>query len=55
MLKFVMGLLTGMLVGFLLGEVLPMEVFIVFCMTLLALVTQHWITVSLKPRDFQEE
>ncbi len=54
MMRFLAGLGVGMFVGYLLGLVIPIKVFMVICLVLLALVDLLFFLFHLGIRDFQE-
>ena len=54
MMRFLAGLGIGMFVGYLLGLVIPLKVFMIICLVLLALVALLFLLFHLGIRDFQE-
>ena len=54
MMRFFAGLGVGIFVGYLLGLIIPIEVFIIACLVLLALVILVFFLFHLGIRDFQE-
>jgi hypothetical protein len=54
MLKLLIGFIAGLLVGFLLGRVLPIEFFYIACIILILLAMLFFFVLHLGLRDFQE-
>ena len=54
MMCFLSGLGVGIFVGYLLGLVIPLQVFMIACLVLLALVILLFFLFHLGVRDFQE-
>lgn len=54
MMRFFAGLSAGIFTGYLLGLVIPLKVFMVICLALLALVVLLFFLFHLGIRDFQE-
>ena len=54
MMRFLAGLGVGIFVGYLLGLVIPLQVFMIACLVRLALVILLFFLVHLGIRDFQE-
>lgn len=54
MMRFLVGLAVGVFVGYLLGLVIPIEVFIGACLVLAGLVVLLFFLFHLGVRDFQE-
>ena len=54
MMRFLAGLGVGIFVGYLLGLVIPLKVFMIICLVLLALVIFVFFLFHLGIRDFQE-
>ena len=54
MLKLLIGFIAGLLVGFLLGRVLPIEIFYIACIILILLAMLFFFVFHLGLRDFQE-
>lgn len=54
MMRFLAGLGVGIFVGYLLGLVIPLQVFMLACLVLLALVILLFFLFHLGVRDFQE-
>lgn len=54
MMRFLSGCGVGLFVGYLLGLVIPIKVFMIVCLMLLALVVLLFFLFHLGLRDFQE-
>ena len=54
MTRFLAGLGVGVFAGYLLGLVIPLKVFMIACLVLLALVILLFFLFHLGVRDFQE-
>ncbi len=54
MMHFLTGLGVGVFTGYLLGLVIPLKVFMIACLVLLALVILLFFLFHLGIRDFQE-
>ena len=54
MMRFLAGLGVGIFVGYLLGLVIPLQVFMIACLVFLALVILLFFLFHLGVRDFQE-
>ena len=54
MMRFLAGLGAGMFVGYLLGLVIPLQVFMIICLVLAGLVVLLLFLFHLGVRDFQE-
>ena len=54
MMRFLAGLGVGVFTGYLLGLVIPLKVFMVICLVLLALVVLLFFLFHLGVQDFQE-
>lgn len=54
MLRFLVGLGLGLFVGYLLGLVIPIQVFIIACLVLLAFVVVVFFLFHLGVQDFQD-
>ena len=54
MMRFLAGVGLGIFVGYLLGLVIPLQVFMIACLVLLALVILLFFLFHLGIRDFQE-
>lgn len=54
MMRFLAGLGVGIFSGYLLGLVIPLQVFMIACLALLALVILLFFLFHLGIRDFQE-
>ena len=54
MMRFFAGLVLGIFAGYLLGLVIPLEVFMILCLVLLASVVVVFFLFHLGVRDFQE-
>jgi len=54
MMRFLAGLGVGIFVGYLLGLVIPLQVFMIACLVLLPLVILLFSLFHLRVRDFQE-
>lgn len=54
MLRFLAGLGLGLFAGYLLGLVIPIQVFIIACLVLLAFVVVVFFLFHLGVQDFQE-
>jgi hypothetical protein len=54
MMRFLAGLGVGIFVGYLLGLVTPLQMFMIACLVLLALVILLFFLFHLGIRDFQE-
>jgi hypothetical protein len=54
MLKFFIGLLAGLFVGYWLGLVIPVKFFFIACLVLLALAALLFFLFHLGIQDFQE-
>ena len=54
MLRFLAGLGLGLFVGYLLGLVIPIRVFIIACLVLLALAVVVFFLFHLGVQDFQD-
>jgi len=54
MMRFLAGLGVGIFVGYLLGLVIPLQVFMIACLVLMALVILLFFLFHLGVRDFQE-
>jgi hypothetical protein len=53
-MRFLVGLGVGIFAGYLLGLVIPLHVFMIACLVLLALVILLFFLFHLGVRDFQE-
>lgn len=53
-MRFLTGLGVGMIVGYLLGLVIPIQVFMILCLVLAGLVVLLFFLFHLGVRDFQE-
>lgn len=53
-MRFLAGLGIGVFTGYLLGLVIPLKVFMIACLVLLALVVLLFFLFHLSVRDFQE-
>jgi uncharacterized membrane protein (Fun14 family) len=54
MMRFLAGLGVGALVGYLLGFVIPIQVFMIICLVMAGLVVLVFFLFHLGVRDFQE-
>ena len=54
MMRFLAGLGVGIFAGYLLGLVIPLKIFMILCLVLLALVVLLFFLFHLGVRDFQE-
>ena len=54
MMRFLAGVGVGIFVGYLLGLVIPLEVFMIICLVLAGLVVLLFFLFHLGVRDFQE-
>jgi len=54
MMHFFAGLGVGIFVGYLLGDVIPLQVFMIICLVLAGLVVLLFFLFHLGVRDFQE-
>lgn len=54
MMRFFAGLGVGIFVGYLLGLIIPIEVFIIACLVLAGMVVLLFFLFHLGVRDFQE-
>lgn len=54
MMRFLAGLGVGILTGYLLGFVIPLKVFMIICLMLLALVVLLFFLFHLGVQNFQE-
>jgi hypothetical protein len=54
MMRFMSGCGVGLFAGYLLGLVIPIEVFLITCLVLLALVVLLLVLFHLGIREFQE-
>ena len=54
MMRFLAGLGIGMFVGYLLGLVIPIQVFMIICLVLAGLLVLLFFLFHLGVRDFQE-
>jgi len=54
MMRFLAGLGVGIFVGYLLGLVIPLQVFMIICLVLAGLVILLFFLFDLGVRDFQE-
>lgn len=54
MMRFFAGLGVGIFVGYLLGRIIPIEVFIIACLVLAGMVVLLFFLFHLGIRDFQE-
>ena len=54
MTRFLVGLGLGIFVGYLLGLVIPLQVFMIICLMLAGLVVLLFFLFHLGVRDFQE-
>ena len=54
MMRFLAGCGLGVFAGYLLGLVIPLQVFLIACLVLLALAVLLFILFHLGVRDFQE-
>ena len=54
MMRFLAGLGIGIFVGYLLGLVIPLQVFMMICLVLAGLVVLLFFLFHLGVRDFQE-
>ena len=53
-MRFLAGLCLGIFVGYLLGLVIPIQVFMIICLVLAGLVVLLFFLFHLGVRDFQE-
>jgi hypothetical protein len=54
MMRFISGVCVGIFVGYLLGLVIPIEVFMIACLVLLALAILLFFLFHLGVQDFQK-
>ena len=54
MMRFLSGLVVGVIAGYLLGLVIPLQIFMIACLVLMALAVLLFFLFHLGVQDFQE-